>query len=54
MLVENFSVDYSVFRKTKEEKKEVRKIQQEWKSTMKMFYGKDWKKYNNFPEELKD
>lgn len=52
MLNESFLVDASVFKKTAEEKREAKEVKNEWKRTMKMFYGKDWKKYNNFPEEL--
>lgn len=49
---ENFLTDYSVFKKTLEEKVKASIIKKEWKRTMKMFYGRDWKRHNNFPESL--
>lgn len=44
--------DYSVFKTSKEEKAKAYTIKKRWERTMRMFYGKQWKKYNNYPSTL--
>lgn len=46
-------VDFKVFYKTDTEKAHAHTVKKQWKTTMKMFYGDAWKKFNNFPETLK-
>ena len=45
-------VDFTVFKTTKEEKAKAHTVKKQWKATMKLFYGDNWRKYNNFPETL--
>ena len=52
MFKESFLVDYSVFKKSREEKAHANLVKKEWRRVMKMFYGDSWKKYHNYPESL--
>lgn len=54
MFKETFKVDFKVFYKTKEEKAHAYTVKKTWERTMKMFYGDNWRKHNNFPEKLND
>jgi hypothetical protein len=45
-------INFRVFYKTKEEKAAAHTIKKQWKATMKMFYGDQWRKHNNYPETL--
>ena len=47
-----FIIDYSVFKKTKEEK--MKALQAKWKNELdrKHYYGKDYKKYLNVPKHI--
>ena len=47
-----FLVDFRVFKKTKEEKAKAQTVKAGWKKNMILFYGKDWKKHNNYPFTL--
>lgn len=47
-------VDFRVFYKNAVEKAHAHTVKKQWKTTMKLFYGDNWRKYNNFPESLKD
>lgn len=49
----DFLVDYRVFKKSPIEKAEAHTVKKQWQATMKMFFGADWKKHNNYPETLK-
>ena len=42
-----FLPDYKVFEKSNEEKAKVHTIKKKWQSTMRMFYGDNWRKHNN-------
>ncbi len=53
ILADNKSrVDFKVFKKTKEEKAHAYTVKKTWERTMKMFYGQNWRKHNNYPETL--
>lgn len=47
-------VDYTVFKKSLTEKHLAYAMKKQWQRTMRMFHGKAWRKYYNFPEVLKD
>lgn len=47
-----FRVDFRAFKKTKEEKAHTQTMKARWKKNMILFYGKDWRKYNNYPFTL--
>lgn len=47
-----FLADFSVFKKTKEEKAKAQTVKKNWERTMKLFFGKDWRKHNNYPFTL--
>lgn len=45
-----YVADYSVFKKSVEEKQQLKKLKKAWENNMRVFYGKDkWKKERNFP-----
>lgn len=52
--METFRVDFRVFKKTPEEKAKTYTAKKTWERTMKMFYGKNWRKHNNYPFTLAD
>lgn len=50
----DFLPDYKAFKKTKEEKAEAATVKKRWERNMRVFYGDNWKKQNNYPFTLTD
>lgn len=46
-------VDFSAFKKSTEEKVKTANMKRLWKKNMLMYFGSDWRKYNNYPFTLK-
>lgn len=46
--------DFRVFKKTPEEKAKAHTVKKQWQRDMRMFFGSQWRKHNNFPEQLND
>lgn len=54
MINRDYIVNQQVFKKTKEEKAKAYTAKKNWERTMKMYYGVNWKKHNNYPFTLTD
>jgi hypothetical protein len=53
-MITDYIADQRVFKKTKEEKAKLHTVKKNWERTMKLFYGKNWRKHNNYPFTLVD
>lgn len=53
-MITDYVADFRVFKKTKEEKAKTYTVKKNWERTMKLFYGKNWRKHNNYPFTLVD